>query len=139
MSRYLRMLVAALALGCASSAWSQGDHAYTEGQVTTISYIKVKPGMFDAYMRYLEKTGIPGSRGTPGNRGVYVLRRGDGANVHFLFVSLWESWDAIRAFAGGDVERARYYPEDRVFLLELEPTVTHYEVGYGEVAEPSRR
>ena len=54
MNRYLRMLVAVLAVGCASSAWSQGDHAYTEGQVTNISYVKVKPGMFDAYMRYLQ-------------------------------------------------------------------------------------
>ena len=36
--------------------------------------------------------------------------------------------DAIRAFAGEEVERARYYPEDRDYLLELEPTITHYEV-----------
>jgi len=36
--------------------------------------------------------------------------------------------DAIRIFAGEDVERAHYYPEDREYLLELEPTVTHYEV-----------
>jgi len=54
MNRYLRMLVAALAIGYAASAWAQGDHAYTEGQVTTISYVKVKPGMFDTYMRYLQ-------------------------------------------------------------------------------------
>jgi hypothetical protein len=36
--------------------------------------------------------------------------------------------DSIRAFAGDDVERARYYPEDEAFLLELEPHVTHYDV-----------
>jgi heme-degrading monooxygenase HmoA len=46
----------------------------------------------------------------------------------FLLISLWESWEAIRAFAGEDVERARYYPQDTQFLLELEPNVTHYEV-----------
>jgi heme-degrading monooxygenase HmoA len=82
----------------------------------------------DAYLRYLEKTGIPESRATPGNRGVYVLRRQEGDAAHFLFVSLWDSREAIRAFAGDDIERARYYPEDEKFLLELEPTVTHYEV-----------
>jgi heme-degrading monooxygenase HmoA len=82
----------------------------------------------DAYLRYLEKTGIPDSRATPGNRGVYVLRRVEGETAHFLFVSLWESFDAIAAFAGADIEKARYYPEDREYLLELEPTVTHYEV-----------
>jgi len=82
----------------------------------------------DTYLRYLEETGIPDSKATPGNRGVYVLRRRDGALAHFLFVSLWESREAIRAFAGEDLEKARYYPEDAAFLVELEPTVTHYEV-----------
>jgi heme-degrading monooxygenase HmoA len=85
----------------------------------------------DAYMRYLEKTGLPDYRATPGNRGVYVLRRAEAQAAHFLLVSLWESWDAIRAFAGEDLDRARYYPEDADFLLELEPTVIHYEVSAG--------
>jgi heme-degrading monooxygenase HmoA len=88
----------------------------------------VAPGRADAYMRYLEKTGLPDYRATPGNRGVYVLRREEGGVAHFLLVSLWESWDAIRAFAGDDLDRARYYPEDAEFLLELEPMVIHYEV-----------
>jgi heme-degrading monooxygenase HmoA len=82
----------------------------------------------DEYMRYLERTGLPDYRVTPGNCGVYVLRRAEDGVEHFLLVSLWESRDAIRAFAGDDMERARYYPEDAEFLLELEPTVTHYEV-----------
>jgi heme-degrading monooxygenase HmoA len=82
----------------------------------------------DEYMRYLERTGLPDYRATPGNCGAYVLRRAEDGVEHFLLVSLWESRDAIRAFAGDDIERARYYPEDSEFLLELEPTVTHYEV-----------
>jgi heme-degrading monooxygenase HmoA len=82
----------------------------------------------DAYLRYLGETGIPDSKATPGNRGVLVLTRRDGKVAHFVFISLWESLDAVRAFAGDEIERARYYPEDRDFLLELEPTVTHYEV-----------
>jgi heme-degrading monooxygenase HmoA len=82
----------------------------------------------DAYLEYLERTGIPDYRATPGNRGVQVLRRTEDGRTHFLLLTLWESWDAIRAFAGDDVERARYYPEDEAFLLELEPRVTHYEV-----------
>jgi heme-degrading monooxygenase HmoA len=82
----------------------------------------------DAYMRYLEKTGLPDYRATPGNRGVSVLRRLEGEVAHFLLVTLWDSPASIRAFAGADIEKARYYPEDEAFLLELEPTVTHYEV-----------
>jgi hypothetical protein len=45
-----------------------------------------------------------------------------------VLISLWESADAIRNFAGPDIVRARYYPEDDRFLLELEPEVAHYEV-----------
>jgi hypothetical protein len=44
-----------------------------------------------------------------------------------MIASVWESIDVTRGFAGEDVERARYYPEDREFLLSLEPTVRHYE------------
>lgn len=88
----------------------------------------VEAARADDYMRYLEKTGLPDYRATPGNRGVYALRRTEARVEHFLLVSLWESWEAIRAFAGEDLDRARYYPEDAGFLRELEPTVTHYEV-----------
>jgi heme-degrading monooxygenase HmoA len=82
----------------------------------------------DAYLDYLNRTGVPDYRATEGNRGVQVLRRTEAGRTHFLLVSLWESWDAIRAFAGDDVERARYYPVDEEYLLEMEPRVTHYEV-----------
>jgi hypothetical protein len=63
-----------------------------------------------------------------GNQGVLVLRRINEGRAEFLLVSLWESWDAIRAFAGDDLEKAMYYPEVQKFLLTLEPTVIHYEV-----------
>jgi len=43
-------------------------------------------------------------------------------------VSFWESLEVIKAFAGSDPERARYYPEDERFLLDFEPNVEHYEV-----------
>jgi heme-degrading monooxygenase HmoA len=82
----------------------------------------------DAYHAYLLRTGVPDYRATPGNAGVYVLRRAEGDRTHFLLLTLWDSWDAVRAFAGDDPERARYYPEDRQYLLEREPHVTHYEV-----------
>jgi heme-degrading monooxygenase HmoA len=82
----------------------------------------------DEYLDYLKKTGVAEYRETMGNRGVYVLRRVDGDRAHFLLLTLWESEDAIKRFAGSEMEKAKYYPEDEKFLLELEPTVTHYEV-----------
>ncbi len=81
----------------------------------------------DAYRAYLLRTGVPDYKATPGNRGVYVLQRLEGPHAHFLLMSLWDSLEAIRASAGDDVERARDYPEDAAYLVEMEPTVTHYE------------
>ena len=82
----------------------------------------------DEYLAYLHQTGIPDYQETAGNLGVYVLRRIEADQAHFQLMSLWESFDAIKRFAGADFEKARYYPEDEAFLLELEPQVTHYEV-----------
>lgn len=82
----------------------------------------------DAYYEYLLETGVKGYGSTEGNRGVHVLRRVEGDEAHFLLLTFWDSWDAIEAFAGDDAERAKYYPEDAEYLLEFEPTVTHYEV-----------
>ena len=56
-----------------------------------------------------------------------VLQRREDDATHFITFSLWESLDAIRAFAGDDVEKARYYEEDKNFLLEFEPNVIHYD------------
>jgi len=82
----------------------------------------------DEYADYLQRTGAAECRATPGNRGVYVLQRIKQNRAEFTFISLWESVDAIRRFAGDDYEKAHYYPKDRDFLLELEPFVDHYQV-----------
>ena len=82
----------------------------------------------DAYAEFTAARAIPDYRSTPGNLGAYVLRRDAGDETHFLTVSFWESEEAIRGFAGADVLKAKYYPEDREFLLEFEPEVVHYTV-----------
>jgi heme-degrading monooxygenase HmoA len=88
---------------------------------------------YDAYWSLLQRLAIPDYRGTPGNVGVRLFRRLDGDRAHFLTVSYWTSLDAVRAFAGDQIEVAKYYPEDRQFLLEFEPTVQHFEVMGPEV------
>lgn len=82
----------------------------------------------DAYAEFIARVAVPDYQATPGNLGVTVLRRIEGSEAHFLLISLWKDRESIRAFAGEEIERARYYPEDRDFLLEFEPNVTHYEV-----------
>ena len=83
---------------------------------------------YDAYWCFLQERAIPDYRGTSGNLGVRLFRRREGDRAHFLCLSYWPSLEAIRAFAGDEVDRAKYYPEDRDYLLEFEPTVLHYDV-----------
>ena len=67
---------------------------------------------------------------TPGNKGAKIWTRDEGNNTEFLVASYWESMDAIRKFAGEDTSKARYYPKDAEFLLELEANVKHYNVAF---------
>lgn len=90
----------------------------------------------DAYIEYLSRTGFKGYVETPGNRGLTVLRRLQGEHSEIVVISLWESMDAVRAFAGENPERSIYYPEDQDYLLEMEPLVRLYEVA-GQIAAPS--
>jgi len=80
----------------------------------------------DAYASFLARRAIPDYRSVEGNIDVAILRRDEGEATHFLTVTHWQSEDAIRAFAGNELLKAKYYPEDEDFLLEFEPTVQHY-------------
>lgn len=82
----------------------------------------------DEYQAYLDSSGISRVRATPGNLGVTVLRRNEGAKTEFLVLSIWESVEAIKKFAGEDYQKAVILPRDRDYLLEVEPNVLHYEI-----------
>ena len=80
------------------------------------------------YGHFLNSVAVRDYQATAGNLGVHILRRIAGDKAHFLIVTFWESYSAIKGFAGEDVEKARYYSEDIGFLLEFEENVVHYEV-----------
>jgi heme-degrading monooxygenase HmoA len=82
----------------------------------------------DAYASFLAQRAIPDYQSVPGNLRVEVLRRDDEDCTHFLTVTHWASEESIRSFAGEDLLRAKYYPENQEFLLEFEPLVQHYAV-----------
>ncbi len=86
------------------------------------------------YAAYIRHTGFAEYGRTPGNRGAWMLRRDEGGETVFLTVSMWESRDAIKAFAGDDIEAAVLYPEDEKFLVG-ESTIAHYDV-VDEVSPP---
>lgn len=81
------------------------------------------------YVGYIERTGLAGYRATPGNRGaeMWVRDLGDGRS-EVTTISWWDSLDDIRGFAGDDIGKAVFYPEDDAYLVDREATVTHHEV-----------
>ncbi|WP_313933795.1 MULTISPECIES: antibiotic biosynthesis monooxygenase family protein [unclassified Calothrix] len=64
----------------------------------------------------------------PGNLGAQVLRRIDGNHTEFTVISYWESRDAIRKFAGNDIQKVRPLPRDNEYLINPETTVKHFDV-----------
>ena len=82
----------------------------------------------DGYQDFLRRTAYPDYGDVEGNLGWILLRRDREDAVEMTFVSFWESADALRRYAGDDVERPKYYPEDRAALLELPDRADHYEV-----------
>jgi antibiotic biosynthesis monooxygenase (ABM) superfamily enzyme len=82
----------------------------------------------DAYAAYIEETGMTAARKLDGSRGTLVLRRVVGDRTEFETVLLFDSLDDVRAFAGDEVEKAVFFPEDDRYLVERDLGVSHYEV-----------
>ncbi|HEY5094345.1 MAG TPA: hypothetical protein VII69_04410 [Candidatus Eremiobacteraceae bacterium] len=87
-----------------------------------------------AYADCMTATGVTEIESLQGNRGVIVTRRIVEGVAEFTFVSLWDSMDSIKRFAGPAPERAVFYPEDDRFLVTRWRSVEHHEVVGGHVA-----
>jgi transcriptional regulator with XRE-family HTH domain len=98
--------------------------------IARVWFGRTKAEDYDAYLAYLEESGVGELRATAGNRGVMVLRRKEGDEAEFGVVSFWDSLEDVKAFAGEDVDVARYFPDDERFLLEFTPKLKHYEVAF---------
>jgi heme-degrading monooxygenase HmoA len=92
----------------------------------------------DRYADYVRRTGIDELCSTPGNCGAYLLTRTEGDLTEFLVMSLWASIDHIKAFAGDDVGRAVFYPDDAKFLVDREERVSHFTVAAAGSPEAPR-
>ncbi len=85
----------------------------------------------ERYAAYVRDTGLAAYAATPGNRGAWLLVRDEGELTEVLTLSLWDSLDAVRGFAGDDAEAAVFYPQDDAFLVERDTRVRHYVVAHG--------
>lgn len=83
---------------------------------------------YETYTDFLKKVAIPDYQKTVGFKGLSFLRQVKGDEGHFNLITYWENLEVIKNFAGADFEKAKYYPEDKGFLLEFEEKVQHFEV-----------
>jgi heme-degrading monooxygenase HmoA len=88
----------------------------------------VRRGDGDAYAKYMRETGVAGYIKTPGNHGVWMLRRDVDDRTEFVMFTLWDSLDSVKAFAGENYENAVFYPEDERFLIERDLGAAHFAV-----------
>lgn len=89
----------------------------------------------EGFLIHLERTGVHEARQTPGYRGHLILERldltcqaGRSGSVEIGLTTFWESWEAVRAFAGDEPERAVLYPGDERYEIIPDKHVRHYEV-----------
>jgi heme-degrading monooxygenase HmoA len=71
---------------------------------------------------------LPELRRLPGFSGAYLLARDDDGLIELTAHTLWESQDAIRAFAGDDITTAVVEPEALAVLEHSDATVVHRDV-----------
>jgi heme-degrading monooxygenase HmoA len=95
--------------------------------ITRIWHGTTKIQHADEYLEYVKKTGVGDYKRTPGNLSCRIWRRKEGDICHFWTVTTWDSIENIKKFAGEEYEKARYYEDDKRYLLEFEPKVMHCE------------
>lgn len=82
----------------------------------------------DGYVAHLRDAVIPTLESLPGFQGLFLLRRETNEGTDFGVISMWESMEAIRSFAGASPERAVVAPEGRALLSSFDEHVKHHEV-----------
>jgi heme-degrading monooxygenase HmoA len=82
----------------------------------------------DAYEALLRSEVLPGIHRIPGYHGAYLLRRDADPEVEFVTLTLFESWDAVRAFAGPDFEAAVVPLAARKLLARFDARSVHYDL-----------
>ena len=89
---------------------------------------RTRPEDADAYENMLKPEVLPGIGKIKGYMGSYLLRRNLGDEVEFMTIILWDSIDAVRAFAGPDYETSIIPEERRKLLSKHDAKAAHYEI-----------
>jgi heme-degrading monooxygenase HmoA len=86
----------------------------------------------DAYRRHAIGNVFPSLAGIDGHRGAYLLTRPIAGKVEFVAVTLWDSIEAVKRFAGENPDKAVVEPQARAVLSDFDDFVRHYDVHRAE-------
>lgn len=84
----------------------------------------------DAYENFLRQEMLPGMHRVRGFKGAQVLRRDVAGEVEFVTVTVFDSLDDVREFAGEDYEVAVVLPEARKLLTRFDARSAHYQTAF---------
>ena len=84
----------------------------------------------DAYVHHLRSETIPSADDVAGFVRASVLKRDVERGTEFQIVTVWESLEAIKSFAGEDTEAAVVPLVAQAMMLEFDSRASHYEVVY---------
>lgn len=82
----------------------------------------------DDYEKHLQTSVLPELRQIDGFQEVFLMRKDTSDAVEFVVLTMWESMDAIRKFAGENAEVAVVAPAAQVLFREFDSTVKHFEI-----------
>ena len=82
----------------------------------------------ERYPQHLLETVQPKLEAIPGFGGLFLLRRRGSSEIEYQVLTLWDSMETVRSFAGARPERAVVEPEAQAVLLRFDTEVQHYEV-----------
>jgi heme-degrading monooxygenase HmoA len=85
---------------------------------------QARTGAPEKYHQVFETEVLADLQGIDGFRGAYLLARQD----RITTLTLFETLDAIKRFAGPDHEREHVTPAARATLLDSDPVIRHYDV-----------
>jgi heme-degrading monooxygenase HmoA len=85
-------------------------------------------GNAEDYRQHVTEDVFPALSRIAGYAGAYLLERPVGGNIEFLAVTLWDSIEAVKQFAGGGPDVAVVEPEARALLADFDEFAHHYEV-----------
>jgi heme-degrading monooxygenase HmoA len=91
------------------------------------------------YAAYFGRVVLPELAAVPGYCGARLLQRDLRGGIEVVVATRWMSLDAIRGFAGDDIERAVVHDEAAALFSDYDHTVRHFEIVRNDPADQSIR